>query len=147
MRKVTKYCFYLLGKFWHEKILPEHFKTSAYGRYNYKPRSHKHQARKKEKYGHSLPNVYTGIMRDKVLSRTNQDIRNTARGVKIVLHGPIYLYAYRKSYGQPDKAAELTAVDNRDRDLMVQFMQKHLRQEASKLTRGGTRSVRSGISG
>lgn len=147
MRKVTKYCFYLLGKFWHEKILPKHFTTTAIGEYGYKPRSHKHQARKKEKFGHSFPNVYTGLMRDKVLSQTNQDIRNTAKGVKIVLHGPLHLYAFRKDYDQPDKAAELTAVSSRDRDAMVNFMQKRLRINAAKLTRGRTASVRTGISG
>jgi hypothetical protein len=135
MRKVTKYCFYLLGKYWHEKILQKHFTTGAYSEYSYKYRSAKHQERKQKKFGHSLPNVFTGRMRDRVLSRANQDVRETSKGVRIHIHGPLYLYAYRKDYKQPDKAAELVAVSNRDRELMARFMQKHLRLEATKLTK------------
>lgn len=147
MRKVTKYCFYLLGKYWHEKILPKHFTTGAYGEYGYQPRSAAHQARKQKKFQHGLPNVFTGVMRDEVLRKDNQDVRDTSTGVKIHIHGPQHLYAYRKDYDQPDKAAELIAVSERDRELLSRFMQKHLTSEATKLTKVGIADVRAGIAG
>jgi hypothetical protein len=147
MRKLTKYCFYLLGKYWHEKILPKHFTTNAYGEYGYQPRSAAHQARKQKKFQHGLPNVFTGVMRDEVLKKESQDVRDTSTGVKIHIHGPLHLYTYRKDYKQPDKAAELIAVSSRDRELMGRFMQKHLNSEAIKLTKTGVADVTSGIAG
>jgi len=145
MRKVTKYCFYLLGKYWHEKILPKHFKAGAYSEYSYSPRGAKYEARKLKKYQHSIPNVFTGLMRDEVLSQANQDVRETSKGVRIHIHGPKYTYQYKP--GGPDKAGELIAVSNRDREMLTRFMEKHLESEAKKLTKVGVANVQKGIAG
>lgn|GEM_PF-1590198 len=110
------------GREWHGEMLPGHFLMSAYGKYGYAPRSTRRPPRgdrpgrerlsyvaAKQKYKHhNLPLVWSGDLRTAVMRQ--QDVRSKGRTVRVVLHGPRYLYQYRKDLRQPDKAAELTII-------------------------------------
>ena len=51
---------------WRDRYLPMHFQAGATTRYGYEKRSAKYTARKRKKYGHSIPLVYTGRLRDTI---------------------------------------------------------------------------------
>lgn len=55
------------------KTLPKHFESNAKtrpgGEYGYDTRGAKYTRTKRKKYGHAKPNVYTGKLRDAVLSK------------------------------------------------------------------------------
>lgn len=67
-----------LGK--HFQNVPE---TEPGGVYGYLPRTAKHQARKQQKFGHNLPNVYTG--------RERNQIRNQSRIAATQYRSTLYL--------------------------------------------------------
>lgn len=141
-REAMKKAWKRLGEFWHERILPKHFRMTATAEYKYQKRDEGQSVqlkdgtfkfrpgyvqRKERKFGHRLPLVYTGNMRAQAMHI--RDVRPTGGSgtgsvgrVKIVLHGPRYLWAYRKDYGQPDKAAELRAISDRDADMLAKKM-------------------------
>lgn len=54
---------------WRDRYLPRHFQGGASSRYGYEPRTARYTARKRKKYGHSLPLVYTGRLRDEIKQR------------------------------------------------------------------------------
>jgi len=102
---------------WSEKMLPRHFEPPAAERYGYQPRSPRTIAAKAAAAqrgaalligGAVVDDVWTGLMMRAVLG--HQDIAATAIKSTVRMFGPTYLYAYRKDYKQPDKAAEITAV-------------------------------------
>lgn len=94
--------------FWHEKHLPRHFEPGAGGRYHYQQRAWRYNKKKMSAKGHMIPLVWTGDMMKRVTERV--DISATARAARAALHGPRYLYAYRKNAKQPDKTAEILAM-------------------------------------
>jgi len=49
--------------------LPKHFEEIAYAEYGAAPRTDKYNLRKKNKYGHQKPNVYSGTLRRAVLKK------------------------------------------------------------------------------
>jgi len=91
---------------WHEKMLPQHFRTSAKTVYRYQERGEKYQRDKLKDVGHNRPLEYSGDMKHMV----SRQIRPTAtaKGARGRMKGPHYLYAYRKNFKQPDKADEMT---------------------------------------
>lgn len=135
------------GRFWHQEILPKKFTHAGATEYGYQGRTPQYTRRKLRKFGHTYPLVYTGELKRQAL-RT-EDIRSTARGVKIVIHGPAYLYMYRRyqpqklsaaalrraqrrgldtsrTIDQPDKAGELQAVSARDAELIAKKIDRFL---------------------
>lgn len=67
-----------LGK--HFQNVPE---TEPGGAYGYLPRTAKHQARKQKKFGHNLPNVFTG--------RERNQLRNQSRIAATQYRSTLYL--------------------------------------------------------
>ncbi len=65
----------------HEKHMPDHFKMVGYTKYGISKRSSKYNKRKQKKYGHVLPNVFTGLTRQLVLSQ--RKIRATPKGARL----------------------------------------------------------------
>ena len=67
--------------FWQKTFARGHFSPNARFKYSYAPRSKAYEARKKKKYGHNLPLVWTGATRRTIQSRfarpTVQKIRAT----------------------------------------------------------------------
>jgi len=101
------------GGRWHSTTLPRHFQPEAVGRYGYEPRSRRHMIRKAQQFHHQRPLVFTGELERAVTGQA--EIRASQAGrLSVKLRGPRHLHAYRKDYGQPDKAAEITAVHHQE---------------------------------
>jgi len=111
-----------LGRHWHKQILPRHFELPAKTEYNYQPRSARHMRRKARLYGHQRPLEYTGEMKRKVMRVRDVRVLQSGKAAKVVLWGPAHLYAYRKDYGQPDKAEELRRISARDAQELARVM-------------------------
>lgn len=110
------------GRFWYRFILGKHFTHAGASEYGYQKRSPRYTIYKLKKYGHTYPLVKTGQLKRSVMN--TQDIRVTSNKVTVVLHGPKYLYQYRKDLGAPDKAAELTAVSQNDEATLAEIMDR-----------------------
>ena len=95
---------------WHAKQLPKHFEPGAAYRYRYQRRSDKYRNRKLRQFGHDRPLVYTGNMMRQIMRIVS--ISGTSKVARAGLRGPHYLYAYQKSHGQADKAAEILRTTN-----------------------------------
>lgn len=103
-----------LAAWWQANLLPKHFQPSARTRYGYRRRSRKHRARKKAlaergvvKEGGDVDLVFRGLLRESVTAAAS--VRTAGSKATLRLVGPRYLRQRPKS-GQPDFAAELTAV-------------------------------------
>lgn len=139
------------GEYWHREILPRHFTHAGAAEYGYKPRHFKYTRYKLKRYGHTYPLVFRGDMKRAVL-RT-EDVRSDQKGARIVLHGPTYLYAYRKFnkrlaaryrrrgshragtdearyrlQDQPDKAYELSTISSRDAEAVARVLDRGIEQ-------------------
>jgi hypothetical protein len=131
-----------VGGLWYEDILPLHFEMSAITKYRYVKRTDDHLRKKRRRYGHERPNVFTGRLRDKMLGKMPR-VRVTKEGMKIVWGG-LPRYAYVTStietittkggdvravvVKRPDKGAELTAVNKADRVVLGRrFKEEFLR--------------------
>jgi|GEM_PF-3149292 len=139
-RNLLRAAWFHAMRMWFRFVLPKHFTHRGATEYGYQERSVLHTRKKLRKFGHTYPNVFTGKLRAEVLANAT-DIRATAKGVRGYLHGPKYLWQYRKNYSQPDKAKELTAVSDADREFIAEVMDKYI---ARQLRRAGIRDVGAG---
>ncbi len=101
-----------VGVFWHTKILPKHFTREGAREYGYKPRSKNYMIRKARKFGHQEPLVWSGELHRQ--ARMWRDVRAASSGARVVIHGPKYLYQYRKNQNDPRKAQELQMISAAD---------------------------------
>lgn len=131
------------ARFWYERFLPKHFTRSGAAQYYYAPRTKNYMITKARKHGHQDPLVFTGRLKREVTSFF--DVRSTARGAKVVLHGPRYLYQYRKRLNDPDKAAELTRIIASEARAIEGAIDKFIQRRVDVLDRkGGFKEVRMG---
>ena len=70
-------------------VVPRHFESNAKtrpgGEYGYKTRGVKYTKEKRKKFGHSKPNVYSGKLRDAVLSKIR--VTSTAQRARMITRG------------------------------------------------------------
>lgn len=71
------------GKYFHSRMLPERFTEKGARLLNYPPRSRAYNERKRKKFGHTRPLVFTGEA--EALAKI-QDVRATSKGVRIINH-------------------------------------------------------------
>jgi hypothetical protein len=76
--------------------------------------------RKARKFGHRDPLVWSGELRRQAMMY--QDVRTTSRGASVVIHGPRYLYQYRKNSNDPRKAQELAMISIKDAEACGKVM-------------------------
>jgi hypothetical protein len=129
-----------VGEFWHEHILPKHFTTRGAAEYGYQPRSKRWMIRKAKKYGHQNPLVWTGELKRQALRM--RDVRASSSGARVVIHGPRYLYQYRKNANDPRKAQELAMISIGDAEALAAVMDKAVMDLAEPVA--GFYDVRSG---
>lgn len=137
LKKSVKEELIKIIEFWHKKYLPRHFTTAGGRDYKYQPRSKKYMIRKARRFHHQLPLVYTGDLK-RMLSRTIK-ITTTSKGAKGSLMGPQYLYAYRKDYNQPDKAAEVTVTLPKEVNIFAKLLDRKITRRLNKVTKKETR--------
>lgn len=151
-----------VARWWHKKILPEHFKVSAPSRYpgEYTPRSRKHRARKrKNPPDRRGPMVFTGKMRRTILRGlpTRQEFK-AGGATRIRLRLPfarvVNLWNGRRVLGWSDVVhnfpAELAAMNAKDHrainkrlDRVAGFLlRRQLAVARMKKTRVAERDVR-----
>jgi len=124
MRREIKAALAEAGISWHRVILPQHFQIRAEKRYGYQPRDPDYARGKAKRKGHRRPLVYTGALEYAVTAAAR--VSGSSRRANVRLSGPRYLYAYRKDVSQPDKAAELTAVDQSDERFVGAILDSHV---------------------
>ena len=140
VRPIVKAAMQTVARQWHRQTLPQHFERSAKRKYGYETRSPRYTHRKRKRFGHADPLVYTGDMRRMVLRMVR--IAGTAKRVRAVLTGPRYFYAYRKDANQPDKAAELTATTDAEANEMATDIDDELSNGLAQMRTTSTRTFR-----
>ncbi len=129
-----KPAFEAAGRFWHDYILPKHFKTSAYAEYGYQPRGIKYLKAKKA-FGRIEPLVWSGELYNK--SRKVR-IEATSKGVTCYL--PDARKAnWKRSPKSPDMADEMRRLSDNDRRELVRVINNTLQ---NLIDGGGFMAVR-----
>ena len=113
-----------IGLFWYRSYLPKHFGRGAAGRYGYQARGVGYSREKTRRTGQGGPLEFWGSLRDMVERMAR--VSSTGKSVSVRMTGPRYLYPYRKDYDQPDKAAELTATNQEERDFMDRLLERRV---------------------
>lgn len=127
-------------RFWHKDMLPNHFTTTAVNRYGYQKRSKKYMIRKARKFGHQRALVFSGEMERQVTRMIR--VSGSSKRARGRLSGPRYLFAYRKDVGQPDKAADLTAVTQEEVLTMAKFLDQKMTKRLQDAPRKKRRRVK-----
>lgn len=132
---ISKSAWEKVGERWHEKILPRHFEKSAPSVYGYAPRSSRYMKAKATAKGHQRPLVYKGDL-ERAVERQRDVSSVRARGddvgaVNVKLSGPRYLHQ-RPQARQPNLAAELSAVSERDADELAEVLGDFVTDELGK---------------
>lgn len=84
-QRIQREAWLIVGRRWHERMRPKHFKRSAISEYGYKPRGAKYEARKFREKGHRDPLVFTGASRR---STATGRITATYHGVRVAMTAP-----------------------------------------------------------
>ena len=137
-RQVSKEAWLQTGAHWHRFLLKKHFTRGAIAEYDYEPRAKSTEMKKARKFGHRRPLVFTGELQRMVMRvREVTSVGDGKKGgaAKIKLRGPRYLYQYRKDLGQPDKAAELSAVSTKDADDLAKKLDRVITRELNEESR------------
>lgn len=134
----------------HEKHMPDHFKMVGYGKYQIDKRSSKYNKRKQKKYGHVLPNVFSGMTRQLVLSQRR--ITTTPKGAKLEMRaafkGGTGRIRWRKDMTRKavdtalqavKRKAELEATSQDEIETLAQLRAKLYVQGVKKHIEGGGR--------
>lgn len=99
---------------WWRQIMPGHFEISAHSKYGYQQRSEKYIRQKVRRFGGGARAdlVYRGESREAakrgIWIKPPRGKAKTLVQAVGVMKVPPHFYKYRKGYGQPDKANELT---------------------------------------
>jgi len=132
-----KEAWFETGKFWHTALRPKHFTKSGAREYGYLPRKGEesgagrsfwksYTGRKQKKFGHTLPLVFTGELRE--MSGT-ANIQPTAKGVRVAL-SRANKANWHNPHSQIDMREELTRVSDAEARLLAEVpdeaMQKML---------------------
>lgn len=138
-KSILKRAWDAAGQYWHRVILPKKFTHAGATEYNYQPREQGYEAQKRKKFGHTYPLVWSGELER--LARRLMDVRSDSKGARIVIHGPRYLFAYRKNIRQPDKAEELRRVSEADAAAVARVINQVVADESNRRPGAGHRGV------
>lgn len=125
--------FRTMGVFWRGNMLDKHFETSATNEYKYQKRTKIYMLRKAKKYGHQNPLEWSGTLHR--MASSIEDVRSTSKAGTVVIHGPSYLYKFRKSQKQPDKAKELKTITRHESRALADAGDKKVTELANNTDR------------
>lgn len=115
---------------WHRKFAPRHFTTRAKVRYNYKPRSRKHQMRKRKKFGHLNYLVWSGRSREQLTRLMRLTASGGRRGKgKVTGRFVAPRYFFRRPAGHPDKFDEFSRMLLSERKDQARLADKELQRQ------------------
>ena len=117
---------------WWRRNLPLHFTQGAAKRYGYRRRTSKYEMRKRMKYGHTIPLVWSG--RTMRAARREARISGTGRKARIALGIPAH------PYGNTRLAAEILRVTPAEERRLAQALKVLLTKRINKLKK--TRTIK-----
>ena len=131
-RDILKKAHEDVGDYWHEKMLPKHFKPGASQKYKHAARTPGYLKKKerlaargtvKRVSGQLQDNVFTGRMRADL--KRSRIVRGYPSRTTITMHGPRYVTMRVHKSNQPDKAKEITTITpEEEQELTVYFMER-----------------------
>jgi len=144
-KKIVKPVLQTLVNYWHTKFLPRHFRTGAFAKYNYKPRTARYLKRKQRMAEHGnyqarLPLVFTGALKSQVSRMIS--ISGTGKKATGRMSAPRYIYMYGKGGNHPYLAGEVTTVSPDEAEKLTKLaddmMSKAMRDRTeTTVTRAG----------
>lgn len=118
-----------------DRNLPRHFQGGATSRYGYRQRTARYTQRKRRKYGHSIPLVYTGGTRDAI--RQNTKITATRNGGRLKSRGRFPMKEAMRS--------EIEIITRDERDELAAFaLNRYVKKAGEKRFRRQRRKKGSG---
>lgn len=118
-----------IGEFWHQEYLPLHFRSFARHRYNYEKRSPSYNQQKSRIWGHRLPLVWSGTMREELLGMA--EIRANSKRVKIKLDANALRFSRRANY--PDMRAEVAAIAPEEPQRFAELLDENVTQQLNEV--------------
>lgn len=128
------------ARYWKMRFEPEHFKTGAVRKYDYKLRDKKYMIRKARRMKHQNPLVWTGRLRTMVLGQFPQP-RVRDEGGKVTssmsLNVPRYTFYSRTKSGSegPRKYDELIRTNSAEVETMRGILMADIRQSLKRKVR------------
>lgn len=116
MAKIQRHMWDTMARHWHRYIRPKHFTPAGAAEYGYRPRTADYVDKKRKKYGHNDPLVFTGT--SKRLSRIAR-ITATSKGSKTRMSVPALNF-------HPSTRDELTRFSVRDRRVLLRVGDRDL---------------------
>jgi len=132
-KAIMEQAWLVVGKYWYEKILPKHFTEQGAQEYGYRKRANKYEKRK-ERYARKVfgttprPLMYTGQLKQMVMSILNVKSLKSGKGSTVKLHGPPYMYMRGRGGTGPDKARELRAISTKDKRMLKDILDEEIRR-------------------
>ena len=156
-RKIVKQVLEATGESWHRELFPKHFTHGNRARYKHEKRTRVYLQEIKPEQGSGTGRFVDNVLKGKTRRFTMAlaTVKGTSRSVRVRMKAPRhvtrpFIGTYRKRDGtlgritrQPDKAAELTAHDGRDREELSKIAAKHL----ERIIRENTKPTTTVISG
>jgi hypothetical protein len=103
-----------MGTWWWRNYRPKHFTRAGAIEYGYTPRTARYETRKRRKFGHTNPLVWTG---ESKAASQNARIQATAKNVKVVMQMPRLNWRSRPT--APDMARDMRTVSEREKQVLV----------------------------
>lgn len=141
LNQVLEKAWFPPGKNWHEQFRPKHFTKEGAAEYGYEPRKgeqsgtsgkafwRSYTGRKLKKFGHTLPLVFSGELRDK--ARTAR-IEATSKGVRVFLTN-----AGKANFHHPkstiDMRAELTRISIAEMRESTEILSAAIQEELDRM--------------
>jgi len=119
----------LVSNFWHQQVLPGHFKPEAKRKYKYAPRDLKYTRRKAKRKPMAGPLEFSGRSK-RMLTRTIR-VSGTAKKATGAMQAPRYFWMTPKNH--PDKPAEVTAVTKRETLTMAKMLNSRVTKRLNTL--------------
>jgi hypothetical protein len=119
-RRILTDCNALVMRYWHRRMLPNHFTTSSKYTYGHKPRTARWNKRKRflarfrpnlVKKAGIVDNVFSGQLEN--AARKNISLTAYPNRCTLTMQGPKYM-TFRPRHNQPDKGEETTKVIPRE---------------------------------
>jgi hypothetical protein len=138
--------FEKLVVFWKKNIARMHFTGVAFRMYGgledrvYNKRSYKYEQRKQRQFGHTDPLVRTGRVREEFLrGSTMTRFAGAGRELRMVASWPaLPRYVYQEANNRsPRKYAELTILNNEDREVLRRKFIQFFNSEIERAGQGG----------
>lgn len=129
------------GEFWHRTLRPRHFQADALSEYGYARRKRRYLARKRAKWGHIRPLVWSGELEQATRARRieTRTFRTRSR-MRVVL--PLARKAnWRHPASQVNLREELTAVSDRDAERMVAVHNRTMSERLRSFGRSVTKTI------